>query len=143
MRIEGIVPVDPKSLRVNIRFQSNRTLPPIVRKAMEDTKRVLEQDAIAQDWEVRPLDRYAMRLDIIMNDKRADLDGPIKRTIDAIADGLQINDQKIDELHVYRHVGNPGIGYAVWTLVDDEDVEEDPDGWFLIPGESFVYGVKP
>lgn len=135
--VAGTIPVDPKELRVNLRFLSNGTLPPSVREAMKQTRETVERHADEQGWEVaNGKDRYGAQFQFTMNDLRADLDGPLKRGMDAITSGLKINDGRIDEIHLRRAVGEPSIKYVVWVLGNEEDE------FFLIPGESFVYGGK-
>ena len=138
MRTSGLIEVDPKSLRVNIRYLSNSTVPKIVRDAMNSVKEQVAIHAAEQGWKFIPKARYGASFIFCMEDRRADLDGPSKRTIDAVVDGLMINDGHIDELHFFRSVGEPSICYQVWTL-DIHDTEDVDAEWYLVAGDNHAH----
>ena len=129
---------DPKNLRVNIRYQDIRKLPPIVAEAMstlvEDAMKAGEE----QGWNPGPDARLSAEFTITMADRRADLDGPEKRVLDAIARGLRFNDVRVDYISLRRAVGEPGILAVVSTLDEPAPLEPPPvaeGDWYLVPGE--------
>lgn len=85
--------------------------------------------------------RISLTLFITMNDVRADLDGPHKRIQDAIATGLNFNDNRIDNYQSTRMpVGEPGIHAIVETIGDapGEDLPELEDPWSITVGDTYA-----
>lgn len=137
--------VDPKDLRVNHRYRDVRKLPPLIANAMKKLTEDAQRAGVSHGVAIpkTPKVRLGVSIWFTFNDMKADVDGPSKRTLDAIAAGLEFNDNRVDELHLYRtDVGTPGIVAEVWTLEDIEgdQIEELIDSpWSLTAGEPFVH----
>jgi Holliday junction resolvase RusA-like endonuclease len=136
--------VDPKDLRVNHRYRDVRKLPPLIANAMKQLTKDAERAGKATGVEIPKDRRVRLKVSIwfTFNDMRADVDGPSKRTLDAIAAGLEFNDNRVDELTLVRSsVGPPGIVAVVETVGESEgDLVEDlvDDPWAILPGETYA-----
>lgn len=137
--------VDPKKILINQRYSDIRRTP----KPVKDAVKQLVDDATAAreeyGWSIDKNARLKVTILYTMNDRRADVDGPGKRALDAIAAGLGFNDQRVDDFRQIRGpVGTPGIIAEVETLdhhdhVDPPSIDgDDGSGWFIMPGESVV-----
>lgn len=115
--------VDPRDLRINKKFRNNPHLPPGVSRAQDNLILDIKQ-AIPDDYDPCQVDCGAT-LTFVFPDKRTDIDGPIKRTLDAIekaikAKGYKWHDGKIDHLAVRRVKTDPrthpdpGIGIVMF-----------------------------
>jgi Holliday junction resolvase RusA-like endonuclease len=139
MRAHFTSNVDPKRLRINIRYRDARKLSPDTLKAyhqvIEDVEKAVEREGIR----FHPKARLELEMVFTMSDRRADLDGPAKRAQDAVSAGLGINDQRFDRITLIREVGEPSIRAIVSTLDNHEPEERPPLGtaaWAIFPGES-------
>lgn len=139
MRVVVSSAVNPKEGRVNIRYRDITKLPPLIAKFINQLTTDAANAAKEQGWEPGTKSRLSVELVITMDDRRADLDGPLKRTLDALAAGLRFNDSRVDYLSLRRRVGTPGIVAVVTTVGEAEPEEpvEAPSGdWYLVPGET-------
>lgn len=131
-------------LRVNHRYRDVRKLPPLIANAMKQLTRDAEMAGAATGVEIPKTPRVRLEVSIwfTFNDMRADVDGPSKRALDAIAAGLEFNDNRVDGLHLYRtETGEPGIVAVVETLgeVEGDEVEAlTDDPWAMTVGEPFA-----
>lgn len=136
--------VDPKDVRINQRYRDVRKLPPLIANAIKQITKDAQLAGQAAGVTIPKDRRVRLRVSVwyTFNDMRADIDGPNKRVLDAIAAGLEFNDNRVDEFHQYRtEVGTPGIVAEVETLgeVEGDTIEalvDDP--WALIPGETYA-----
>jgi Holliday junction resolvase RusA-like endonuclease len=129
--INIVLEMDPVGLSVNKRFRSNSTVHPDVvklqKEIVKECQHVMKRE--------KPLQRDTfLRLTLIYTFRtfRADLDNPIKRTIDALAEGLDFNDSRIYEIHVYRRVG----GTEVWAQIEEIPAREVPMPEGYLPPEQ-------
>lgn len=121
------VPVDPAMLRVNLRFKSGWTLPPVVREAREQV--VAAARAAVQQTGWLPGDAYVgVELVFYVDSRREDTDGPVKRVLDAVAEGAGFNDARVKELFVRRKIVPGGNEHILVRLY-----QASPDPGEVIP----------
>lgn len=131
-------------LRVNHRYRDVRKLPPLIANAMRQLTRDAEMAVKASGVEFPKSSKVRLKVSIwfTFDSMRPDVDGPSKRTLDAIAAGCGFNDGRVDELNLYRtEVGTPGIVAVVETLgeVEGDEVEAlTDDPWAMTVGEPFA-----
>jgi Holliday junction resolvase RusA-like endonuclease len=127
------VDLSPVQVSVNARFLNNGTIPPNVRRAMNDIKDAVEQQILREGFSVGTDDFMIFSLDFYFPTWAGDIDNPIKRTIDAIMDAFnrdktkaKINDNRVIELHVRKMVADhrtaPRIEGCI-KLVDGDKVK--------------------
>jgi hypothetical protein len=118
--------VDPRELQVNRRYRDNHALTPEVRAAMQTIQGQVF-DAVHEQPDFRLAGTYELALRFSFLTMASDIDGPVKRTIDAIALGINMaltyrgrvfNDNEICVLHVSKSLGKPGMSL---TLRGDEE----------------------
>lgn len=126
--VEFLIPLDPSDVRANIRFYNNGTLPPGVSKAMKAISEYCAGIAAETGWE--PGDAYVgMDLTFYMTSRRQDVDGPLKRAMDAIAQGMGFNDNRVQEVSVRRRIDpDPRMIARVYQVPPDPD-EVLPAKW--------------
>lgn len=136
--------VDPRDLRVNHRYRDVRKLPPLIANAMKKLTEDAQNAGKATGFEFPKDRKVRLRVSIwfTFDSMRPDVDGPSKRTLDAIAAGLEFNDNRVDELNLYRtEVGTPGIVAVVETMgeVEGDEVEAlTDDPWAMTVGETYA-----
>lgn len=116
MRLSFFAPVNPKDLAVNTRFLSNKALPAVVREAKKQLAEVAQLEMAAQNpgWRQSGTDHYIVSIAFHMPDKRNDVDGPLKRAIDAIFEGAGLFDSRVQEIYLKRyHVDEDQVGIDV------------------------------
>jgi Holliday junction resolvase RusA-like endonuclease len=77
-----------------------------------------------QDWQGRAI---RVMITLWSQDRRADIDGGIKLTLDAIAKGLGFNDKMVDYVSVLRFV-RPGMPEATEVYIGQDTGEVIEDG---------------
>lgn len=112
------VDINPADLAVNIRYKNRQYLPKRVKDAQQEVK-----DAVARAIEWRgyydPPMRCTVVLDYFFARRNSDIDGPVKRTLDAIQMAFEQhdvawNDSQVRELIVHKWTAgeaerSPGI----------------------------------
>jgi hypothetical protein len=113
----------------NNRFKFKHTLTPEVRQAMDQLAEMFRTGAEEIEWNPHPDATYRVDIILFLPTMRGDLDGPIKRLIDASFRGLRqyrdvtwINDGRVIELHAEKIIGPPTgfwirIGQALYPVV--------------------------
>ena len=96
---------DPRDLGVNIRFRGNQVKHPRARAAQE----LLTADIVRENPRWEPCDVCRVRIVFVYPDNRSDIDGPIKRTLDAVEAavkemGHKWHDGRVHGLEVYKRV---------------------------------------
>jgi hypothetical protein len=142
MRLDFTSDMDPKRFAVNIRFLSNRALPPDVRAAKEELSDETSRQMVTQNpgWRQRPSDFYIVAIDFYMADFKTDIDGPVKRSLDAVCHGAGIFDSRVLELYVRKYRSwVPGIGVSISQCRrDDYDLRSPRKGKTdVVDEESF------
>lgn len=131
------VDVDPVQISVNKHFKNQAAVPPGVRKGMNTVRDAIREQIDQQAFEVGPTDLIAMTFDFYFRTWSGDIDNPIKRSIDAIMEGInqpgrpRVDDNRVVELHVRKHIAasdqNPRI--AVCLRLRDDGVVKTPEGY--------------
>jgi hypothetical protein len=121
--------VDPRDLQANRRFKNSHVLPTPVRKAMTHLEQLSYTQVATTRWKPTRSTRYAVDLTFTFPTANSDIDGPIKRTIDAVFRGMRracdhpsVNDARVVELHVTKRTGTPGLT----CLVREIDTSNTP-----------------
>ena len=135
---------NPHNLRVNIRYRDIRKLPPEVAAAMHQLTQDADQAGKAARWNPPKNADLIVTIIFTFTSRRVDVDAAEKRALDALAAGLNFNDNRVQELHLTKKVGlTPGV----WAMVETiGDVQPDPtpeptEGWFLVPGDPYPHEV--
>lgn len=141
MRVRGRSDVDPKRIRINIRYTKISKVPPDVMAAQKQL--VADLEPFMPEGKKFPDDvRLGITIAYTMNDRKADLDGPSKRTIDQVAAAWGFNDSRIDHIRIIRNpVGTPGIEVEVYTIEDrhlPDHVPAPDEEWEIGVGEIYV-----
>jgi Holliday junction resolvase RusA-like endonuclease len=84
-------------------------MPVEVRQAQEDIARVTTATANREGIVFAPDSDLRFTALLTFKTKRGDLDNVAKRTIDAMARALGIDDARFTEIHLYRYLGEPGL----------------------------------
>lgn len=116
-------PTNPLDVRVNSRFYGSQALPPAVREGIlaifHDTQRAVEEQGYDPG-----LGYVQMDITFTFASNRGDIDGPLKRTIDAVADGIKrsgypkFHDGKVKKLVVRRRTAaDEGGSIGIEVLV--------------------------
>lgn len=124
--------VNPASLAVNIKNLTNDHLPPSVKQAQEDLIYEIKKHLILQegdgtkngggllDWlDGEDVKIFKVKLEFGFLSDRSDLDGPIKRVLDALqraitARGYHWNDHMVYDLQVLKYLTkHPAIQITV------------------------------
>ena len=105
--------VDPRDLAINLRFKGKPVIHPRVRAAMDEVV-VHTKQAIQDEVDYTPCKDCVVRIIFRFPSRRSDIDGPLKRFLDAIQEahkalGLDWNDNRISKLVVVRDITRPGI----------------------------------
>lgn len=86
-----------------------------------------EQATFTPDKDIR----FALDLSYTFPSMRGDVDGPVKRTIDAVFRGFRrridssfVNDGRVIWLRATKLVGSPATDIEVWSFLPGEDVGE-------------------
>ena len=133
---------NPHNLRVNIRYRDIRKLPPDVAAAMHQLTQDADEAGKAQGW--NPPKDAGLRVHIVFTytNRRVDVDASEKRALDALAAGLNFNDNRVRELRLSKQLGLEPRIWAMIETIDDvlPDVTTEPtDGWFLVPGDPYPH----
>ena len=105
--------LDPRGLAINLRFRNKQIIHPRVRAA-QDALITLIKQAIQKGGEYEPCRDCAVELVYTFPTTASDIDGPIKRTLDAIqmahkSLGHTWHDNRISHLNVVKTKGEPGM----------------------------------
>lgn len=141
MRVSWKSEVDPKEVRINIRYRDISRTPEPVKRACKQIASEAEAAKVAAGFYFDPQARFGVSVTYIMNDDRADVDGPGKRTLDSIAVGLGFNDNRVLDFRQKKTVGDiPHMMIEVWTLDHHEAVTPEPlgDVWRIRVGETAI-----
>lgn len=121
VRMHGVKPED---LSRNIQYRNSGVLPPRPRKAMARVSELVERAAREQEY--IPGRKVAIFLSFPFGSKRSDVDGPIKRTIDAIEKGLRAagpdeswNDRSVHAVQATRVAKDHTFDITVYNLPDE------------------------
>lgn len=117
--------IDPVALTVNKRFRSNRTIHPDVRRAMDDLVKIVTAKKNREGFELRRDSLLSLTFVFTFRTNRADLDNPLKRTIDSLAEAIGFNDSRVWEIHLYRKTGGTNIYGKIEELRGNEDLWPD------------------
>lgn len=116
--------VDPRILGVNNRYRTNAVTPKDVRA--EQLQLALDVSGAVRDQGFVPGKCHRAFLVFTVPNRRSDLDGPIKRVLDAIQDGIRMagyrdfNDNSFEDIHIYRKKGEPQVSVRVVTLPEGQ-----------------------
>jgi Holliday junction resolvase RusA-like endonuclease len=105
--------VDPRDLAINRRFKGKPVIHPRVREAMDEVV-IHTKQAIQGEVDYIPCKDCGVRIIFGFPSRRSDIDGPLKRFLDAIQEAhkaldLDWNDNRISKLVVEREITWPGI----------------------------------
>lgn len=86
-----------------------------------------EQATFTPDKDIR----FALDLSYTFPSMRGDVDGPVKRTIDAVFRGFRrridssfVNDGRVTHVRAKKFVGTPATVVEVWSFLHGEDISE-------------------
>lgn len=135
--------VDPKSIRINIRYRDISRTPEPVKRACTQIAAEAEAAKKANGFNFSPDANFGVDLIYVFNDKKADVDGPGKRALDSIAAGLGFNDNRVLDFRqrkTWDDTVSPHILIEVWTLDHHDPVEVEPleDAWRIRVGETSI-----
>ena len=115
--------IDPRNLQANKRYKHSHVLPTQVRQAMKRLERMAQDQLSESSWLPTPTTRYAVRLSVTFPTANSDIDGPVKRTIDAVFRGMrkavdmvEVNDLRVVDLHVTKSTGEPGLHIIIFEV---------------------------
>jgi Holliday junction resolvase RusA-like endonuclease len=111
MILRVLADVDPGELSVNLKFRGSPVLHPRVRKAKDDLILQIKNTIQLMSEEYQPCSACKVYIRYSFTNSRFDVDGPLKRTIDAIQEalnavGYEWNDKRIEDLRVIKWVMN-------------------------------------
>lgn len=117
------IAVDPRHLQVNRRIKTGHWVPTEVKRAMQTVGNLVAAD-VPTDWTPTRDTRYAAELRFVFPSSRSDIDGPVKRTIDAAFAAIRektgspfANDSRVVRLLVTKGVGTePNLSLAITAL---------------------------
>jgi Holliday junction resolvase RusA-like endonuclease len=94
---------DPANLAINIKHRDSSHLPASVKKAQNDLVIEIKAHLIEQDaeWVDDPDKIYKVKMEFGFKNIRSDIDGPVKRVLDAIQMALVARGHKWDDAMVY------------------------------------------
>lgn len=131
------IDVDPVQISVNRHFKNRSAVPPGVRLGMDQVVKETRNQIESQGFTVGETDLLSMTFDFYFRTWSGDIDNPIKRSIDAIMEGInqpgiaRVDDKRIVDLHVRKRIAardqNPRIAVCI-KLMDGESVET-PKGY--------------
>lgn len=146
--------VNPLDIRINTRYKSSQFVPEPVKAAVRLIIADVEDAVRSQGW-VPPRTR-PVKVTVLFTfpTLAGDIDGPIKRCLDALAKGIKnaadpsFDDKYIHELHVFRFAaskggGEPGIFIEVEGM--DAPAAAAVSAWELPPsggGASWPGGLE-
>lgn len=113
---------------MNNRFRGSHVTPKKVRAAMDELSSLAaEQATFTPDKDIR----FALDLSYTFPSMRGDVDGPVKRTIDAVFRGFRrridssfVNDGRVTHVRAKKFVGTPATVVEVWSFLHGEDISE-------------------
>jgi len=124
--LEIRVKIDPVSLSVNKHFKNGTIVHPDVQKAQKVVKKATEGAMNLQRPTFSPDSFLKIEFVFTFSTARADLDNPLKRTLDAIADVVGFNDSRVWDIHLKRRIGEP----EVWAFIEEMEVGDYlPEGY--------------
>lgn len=128
--------VDPVHVSVNRHYKNQAAVPPEVRRGMNKVRDAVRKEIERTGFTVGVDDLFSLTFDFYFRTWAGDIDNPIKRTQDAIIEGLnregqpKVDDKSVIELHVRKHIAdrkqNPRI--AVCLRLRDNGVVKTPEG---------------
>lgn len=116
--------IDPAKVQVNRRFRGNHFLQPEVRAAMGQIKSEAFVMA-SRRWLPVKGQKYLVRLILTFRNARSDIDGPSKRVLDSVFNGLRerygtqdVNDGRVIHMSINKRVNanKPGIVIVVYAI---------------------------
>jgi Holliday junction resolvase RusA-like endonuclease len=108
--------VDPVGLTQNFRFKGTYAVPAHIRKIMDKIRQETRSAIADQEWEMGPTDDIEIQFDEYFRTRRGDWDNPVKRTQDAVCDGIGINDNRVRRAIVNRYCSDEDEPYMVITV---------------------------
>lgn len=120
LRIHGVRPED---LSRNIQYRNSGVLPPRPRAAMARITELVTRAVHEQAYE--PGEKVAAYLSFPFSSRRSDVDGPIKRTIDAVQAGIRAarpddrpawNDRNVETVQASRVPKDQPLKIALYNL---------------------------
>lgn len=106
--------IDPRLLQVNRRLKGGHWIKPETKAAMDQLSLLAAQQVSGRTWIPTKMSRFVVSLEFTFPTSNSDIDGPIKRTIDAVFTGMRkvvdlphVNDSRITSLWVRKFVGEP------------------------------------
>lgn len=131
-------------LLVNKRYKHSHALPKVVKLAMGQVQSEAMHEAATARFSPEKNDTYVVTITFYFTSMRGDIDGPIKRTVDAFFAGIRdyldeayINDGRIVDLAVSKRVADVPkvvVGIACTSLI--EVIESKNAGEATLPGGS-------
>lgn len=121
---------DPGQLRVNLRYRNSHTLPPVVLSAIKNVVTASQEACSQTDW--TPGDAYVgVAFDFFVDSRKEDVDGPIKRVLDAVAEGCKFNDGRVKRVLIERTIVPDGAEHMAVNLyrVQPDPGETLPARW--------------
>jgi hypothetical protein len=113
--------VDPGELGVNIRFKRSQAIHPRAKKAQRALVEAIKKEIEGRPYE--PCSRCYLSLVFTFANNRFDVDGPVKRTMDAVEMALKElghkwNDRKVVEVRMAKQVGpEPNIDLMMFPII--------------------------
>lgn len=115
--------VDPGKLGVNLRFRNSQTIHPEARKAQRALADAIKKEITERPYDYEPCQRCYLSLVFTFGSNRFDVDGPVKRTMDAVEMALKElghawNDRKVVEVRMSKQTGpEPNIDIMMFTII--------------------------
>lgn len=115
--------LDPKLLQVNRRLKGGHWVPTEVKQAMQTLQDYSRIQIQQSGWVPSKDQHYRVTLNLTFSNRNSDIDGPVKRTMDAVFRGMReavdvpaINDARVIEMAVTKRIGLPRIYISVEGL---------------------------
>lgn len=120
--------VEPRNLRINLRYKHGHNLPPVVRDAMTQVR--LASRCVADSIGWHPGNEYLeLHLRFVVNTRQIDIDAAHKRTQDALADGMGFNDNRIGRVVLDRLIDQDERIEVAIRRLRAEPGEKLPQNW--------------
>lgn len=116
------IPIDPRNLQVNRRIKGGHWVPTEVKSAMKQLD-MLVTPWFNAGWVPTKTSLYSVTLSYTFPTMRSDLDGPVKRTLDAVFGAMRretnspfANDSRVVSLDITKIVGEPSLSIRLEVL---------------------------
>ncbi len=115
--------VDPGDLGVNIRFKRSQTIHPRAKAAQRALVDAIKKEISGRPYGYEPCSRCYLSLMFTFTSNRFDVDGPVKRTMDAVEMALKElghawNDRKVVQVNASKQVGpEPNIDLMMFSII--------------------------